>query len=176
MTPGTPPDTPPGVQPDPEPAAIPETNPDAHPAPLCVLGFDVGARRIGVAVGNTLSCTARAIAMVDVRDSGPDWKAIDALVRQWQPGRLIVGDPLTLEGEAQPATHLARRFAREAATRFGLPVDLVDERSSSREADRRFAEKRRSGQARRRDAQALDALAAQIIVERWLGATPLPFS
>ena len=69
---------------------------------------------------------------------------------------------------------MARRFAHEAQTRFSLPVDMIDERSSSREADRRFAEKRRNGQARRRDAQALDALAAQIIVERWLGEPSVP--
>lgn len=143
-------------------------------APVCVLGFDIGARRIGVAVGNTLSCTARAIAMVNAQDSGPDWNAVAALVRQWQPDRLIVGEPLTLDGETQPATHLARRFAREAANRFSLPVDMVDERSSSREADRLFAERRSKGQARRRDARALDALAAQIIVERWLGLPTLP--
>jgi len=148
-------------------------NPDA--APVCVLGFDVGARRIGVAVGNTLSGTARPIAMVAARDDGPDWDAVAALVREWRPDRLVVGEPLTLDGETQLATHLARRFAREAAARFALPVDLIDERSSSREAERRFAHARREGRARRRDAQALDALAAQIIVERWLGESPLPF-
>ncbi len=147
------------------------TNPDR---PLCILGFDVGARRIGVAVGNTLSRSARAIAMVAAHDDGPDWDAVAALVREWRPDRLVVGEPLTLDGEAQPATHFARRFAREAGTRFGLPVDLVDERSSSREADRRFAEKRRAGQARRRDARALDAVAAQVILERWFGDPCLP--
>lgn len=141
---------------------------------VCVLGFDVGARRIGVAVGNTLSHTARAIAMVAARDDGPDWDAITALVREWRPDRLIVGEPLTLTGEVQFATHLSRRFAREAGERFNLPVDMVDERSSTREADRLFAERRRAGHARRRDARALDALAAQIIVERWLGEPILP--
>lgn len=149
------------------------TGPD-HP--LCVLGFDVGARRIGVAVGNTLSRSARAIAMVAARDDGPDWDAVTALVREWRPDRLVIGEPLTLDGEPQLATHLARRFAREAGTRFDLPVDLVDERSSSREADRRFAEQRRAGQARRRDARALDAVAAQIILERWFGDPCLPTS
>jgi len=135
---------------------------------ICVLGFDVGSRRIGVAVGNTLSQTARAIAMVAANDSGPDWKQVEALVREWRPDRIIVGEPLTLDGEAQLATHIARRFAKEAAQRFGVPVDLVDERSSSREADRRFAEQRKQGTARRRDAAMQDAMAAQIIVERWL--------
>jgi putative Holliday junction resolvase len=135
---------------------------------VCVLGFDVGSRRIGVAVGNTISQTARPIAVVDVGEAGPDWPRIEALVREWQPGRLVIGEPLTLDGEDQPATRRARHFAQQAQARLGLPVDLVDERSSSQEADRRFAERRKSGQARRRDAATLDAVAAEIIVERWL--------
>lgn len=141
---------------------------DAAPATHCVLGFDVGRRRIGVAVGNTISASARAVAVVDARDDGPDWTAVERLLRQWRPDRLLVGDPLTLEGEVQAITRHARAFASELGTRFALPVELVDERSSSREADRRFAERRRSGAARRKDAAALDAVAAEIIVERWL--------
>ena len=140
----------------------------SDPGTVCVLGFDVGARRIGVAVGNTLSQTARPLAMIDVGERGADWQRIEALVREWRPGRLIVGEPLTLDGEVQPATERARGFARQLAQRTELPVDMVDERSSSREADQRFAERRRQGTARRRDAAALDAVAAEIIVERWL--------
>lgn len=137
--------------------------------PVCVLGFDVGSKRIGVAVGNTLTGTARAIAVIDVRDKVPDWPALARLIDEWRPQRLIVGEPLTLDGQSQPATRAARRFAHQARERFALPAVLVDERSSSRDADRRFAEQRRSGQARRSDAAALDALAAQVILERWLG-------
>ena len=142
--------------------------PAAPAATRCVLGFDVGRRRIGVAVGNTISASARAVAVVDARDDGPDWTAIGRLVAQWRPDRLLVGDPLTLDGEVQPITRHARAFAQQLAARFGLPVQLVDERSSSRDADRRFAERRRSGTAKRKDAAALDAFAAEIIIERWL--------
>ncbi|WP_395787782.1 Holliday junction resolvase RuvX [Aquimonas sp.] len=142
----------------------------AAPAPVCVVGFDVGARRTGVAVGNTISATARAIAVVQTQASGqPDWNGFDRLVREWGPQLLIVGEPLTLDGEEQAATRRAREFARTLAQRYQLPVSLVDERSSSKEADRRFAEARRNGSARRSQAELLDAMAAQIIVERWLG-------
>jgi putative Holliday junction resolvase len=146
----------------------------SDPGTVCVLGFDVGARRIGVAVGNTVSLTARALAMVEVGDAGPDWRRIEALVQEWRPGRLVVGEPLTLEGTTQPATERARGFARQLGRRTALPVDLVDERSTSREADRRFAERRRQGTARRRDAASLDAVAAEIIVERWLQRSTAP--
>lgn len=140
------------------------------PGTVCVLGFDVGARRIGVAVGNTLSASARALTVVDAGEQLADWPRIDALLREWRPQRLLVGEPLTRDGGEQPATQRARRFARELGSRSGLPVDLVDERASSKEADRRFAQRRRSGEAKRSDAAALDAIAAEIIIERWLQA------
>lgn len=135
---------------------------------VCVLGFDVGARRIGVAVGNTLSQSARALTVIEVAEAGLDWRRIETLVKEWRPDRLLVGEPLTLDGETQPATHRARRFAHEIGAHTGVIVELVDERSSSVEADQRFAQRRRGGEARRRDAAALDAIAAEIIVERWL--------
>jgi len=142
----------------------------------CVLGFDVGTRRIGVAVGNPISRSARGIDVVAMSDQGPDWSHIDRLIKQWRPRRLLVGDPLTLDGEVQDITRIARHFGEQLGERSGLPVDPVDERSSSREADRRFAERRRDGRARRKHAAQLDAVAAEIIVERWFDRDlpPLP--
>lgn len=135
-----------------------------------VLGFDVGSRRIGVAVGSAFSVGARALAVIDVHGGTPDWPAIDKLVKEWRPDGLVVGDPLTLDDGDQPNRKRAQAFARELKTRHGLPVVLVDERSSSQEAARRFALERAEGRKRRRDAAALDAVAAAIIIERWLAA------
>ena len=135
-----------------------------------VLGFDVGARRIGVAVGSAFGTGARPVAVVDVHASGPDWPAIEKLVREWRPDGFVVGDPMTLDGGDQPARKRAHALARELARRFTKPVMLVDERSSSVEAAQRFACERAQGGKRRRDAQILDAMAAAIIVERWLAA------
>lgn len=135
-----------------------------------VLGFDVGARRIGVAVGSAFGSGARPIAVVDVHASGPDWPAIERLFREWRPDGFVVGDPLTLEGGDQPARKRAHAFAHELVRRYARPAMLVDERSSSVEAAQRFAYERAQGGKRRRDAQILDALAAAIIVERWLAA------
>jgi putative Holliday junction resolvase len=135
-----------------------------------VLGFDVGARRIGVAVGSAFGSGARALAVVDVHGAGPDWSAIDRLRREWRPDGLVVGDPMTLEGGDQPIRARARAFARELRGRYRLPVVMIDERSSSIEAARRFADDRAQGRRKRRDAAALDAMAAAVIVERWLDA------
>ncbi|GAB2503634.1 Holliday junction resolvase RuvX [Pseudoxanthomonas sangjuensis] len=135
-----------------------------------VLGFDVGARRIGVAVGSAFGSGARALAVVDVHGNTPDWPALDKLRDEWRPDGLVVGDPMTLEGDDQPARKRAHAFARALQARYKLPVVLVDERSSSVEAAQRFALDRAEGRKRRRDAAALDAVAAAVIIERWLAA------
>lgn len=143
-----------------------------------VLGFDVGARRIGVAVGSAFGTGARALAVVDVHGDGPDWKAIDRLKTEWRPDGLVVGDPMTLDGGDQPIRKRAQAFALALKERYRLPVVMVDERSSSVEAAQRFAQDRAEGRKRRRDAAALDAVAAAVIIERWLAApqdaTPVP--
>ena len=135
-----------------------------------VLGFDVGARRIGVAVGSAYGHGARALAVVDVHAHGPDWPAIDRLHAEWRPDGLVVGDPMTLDGGDQPIRKRAHAFARELRQRYRLPVVLVDERTSSIEAAQRFASERADGRRKRRDAAVLDAVAAAVIVERWLAA------
>jgi putative Holliday junction resolvase len=137
-------------------------------ATVTVLGFDVGAKRIGVAVGNSISMSAREVGVLDMRESGPDWPQLDRWMREWRPDALVVGDPLTLDGGDQSSRQRARRFAGEVATRYGVPVEQVDERASSIEAAQRFAEGRRAGARKRHQAAQLDALAAVIIVERWL--------
>lgn len=140
----------------------------------CVLGFDVGSKLIGVAVGNRITASARALAVVPVRDGTPDWTALDTLQGQWLPETLVVGLPLALDGTVQPATRLARRFAEQLRQRYKAPVALVDERHSSREAAQRFAHARATGTRRRSDAAAIDAVAAAVILERWLAAAPAP--
>jgi putative holliday junction resolvase len=149
---------------------VPEGVPAAIRHDGTVLGFDVGARRIGVAVGSALGLGARALAVVDVHAHGPDWQAIERLHKEWRPDGFVVGDPMTLDGGDQPIRTFAHAFAAQLLARYALPVVLVDERSSSIEAAQRFAADRAQGKRRRRDADALDAVAAAVIIERWLAA------
>lgn len=135
---------------------------------MTLLAFDVGARRIGVAVGNTVSMSAREVGVLDVRDTGPDWPALDRWIREWRPAKLVVGDPATLDDGEQPIRKRARAFARTIAKRYQLPVEQVDERTSSIEAAQRFAAGRASGARKRHQASKLDALAAVVILERWM--------
>jgi putative Holliday junction resolvase len=135
--------------------------------PDTVLAFDVGARRIGIAVGQRFTGDGRGLAVVDNASHARALAAIAPLVEQWRPQALLVGLPLTLDGGGQPALDRARGFARALGKRFGLPVLAVDERHSSRLAAQRFAEGRRSGLRRRDDGERLDADAAAVLVERF---------
>lgn len=139
----------------------------------CVLGFDVGSKMIGVAVGNRITQSARALATITMREGQPDWPALDRLHREWLPQALVVGLPLTLDGAEQPASKLARRFADALKQRYGTAPVLVDERHSSHEAAERFAGARAAGLRRRRDGAQIDAEAAAVILERWLAAAEL---
>ncbi len=133
-----------------------------------LLGFDFGGRRIGVAVGQGITGTASALAVVGNGQGGPDWSAIDRLVREWKPGALVVGLPLTLGGDEQPVSVAARAFAGHLGDRYHLPVSCQDERYSSRHAAQAFVQARGRGEARRKDAALLDAQAARIILESFL--------
>ena len=134
----------------------------------CAFGFDYGSRLIGVAVGNRLTTSARGLAAIPNRDGTPDWIQLDNLRQNWLPDTLVVGLPLTLDGEEQPASRGARRFASQLRERYNLPVVLVDERHTSQEAARRFAQARAAGLKKKRDAQQIDAEAAAVILEGWL--------
>lgn len=134
-----------------------------------MLGFDFGLRRIGVAVGSGLTGRAQALIALSHHESGPDWLAIEKLMDEWQPSRIIVGLPGTLDGRETEMSVAARQFATDLHERFDLPVELVDEQLSSAAARDELLALRRSGQRRRRVKKAdIDPVAARLILETWL--------
>jgi putative Holliday junction resolvase len=93
-----------------------------------ILAFDFGSRWIGVAVGDTETRIASPVGMFEAGSPGRRLAEVDALLREWRPGRLVVGLPLAMDGSEQEVTRRARRFARQLEAHFHLPVDLADER------------------------------------------------
>lgn len=130
-----------------------------------VLAFDFGLRNIGVAVGNRLTGTARALAPLRARDGVPDWSAIARLLEDWKPERLLVGLPLNMDDSESEMSARAARFARRLEGRYTLPCELVDERLSSFEARGLIAG---AGAKSSRD-----SVAASLVLETWLAAHPL---
>jgi putative Holliday junction resolvase len=96
-----------------------------------VFGFDFGIKRIGIAMGNTLTGQAQPLAVVSAVDNATRFDRIGALIAEWKPARLVVGEPLHPDGAEHEMTLRCRRFANQLHGRFGLPVELVDERYSS---------------------------------------------
>ncbi|MFO7763947.1 MAG: Holliday junction resolvase RuvX [Wenzhouxiangellaceae bacterium] len=136
---------------------------------MLILGIDFGARRIGLATGNSVTGTARPLTTI--RHDGKPLADIEEVVREWNPDRIVIGLPLAADGSETDMSRAARRFAADVQARFGeVAVEFQDERYSSRMADSQFARARREGRARRRDARNLDSVAAAIIVESWLAA------
>lgn len=142
------------------------TNGRARPSGGTFLGFDAGARRLGVAVGESVTGSARPVTVLACRDGQPDWAAVMRLLEQWRPIGLVVGRPVHNDGNASASTDLTDRFARRLEGRSGLPVHRVDERLSSREAGWRLRQPGRVRRERGKPAP-LDAAAAQVILETW---------
>jgi putative Holliday junction resolvase len=138
-------------------------------SPQVILAFDFGTRRLGVASGDTLTRTARALVTLDCGNQLVPWTAIDKLVREYQPAQLVVGLPWNMDGTPTLLTDASRAFAAELKARYNKPVALVDERLSSREAESQLRDARASGMKKRRNTHAdVDMIAARILLEQWL--------
>jgi putative Holliday junction resolvase len=96
-----------------------------------VFGFDFGIKRIGIAMGNTLTGQAQPLEVIAAIDNARRFERIGELIAQWQPARLVVGEPRHPDGAEHEMTLRCRRFANQLHGRFSLPVELVDERYSS---------------------------------------------
>lgn len=129
------------------------------------LAFDFGYKRIGVAVGQRLTCSASPLSTLDAKLGVPDWSLVDKIITQWSPQALIVGIPTCIDGSALYTTSAARKFAKLLRKRFALPVHLVDERLSTVEARGLLFEQ---GGYRKIKKTAVDGIAACIILEQWL--------
>lgn len=138
---------------------LPQTAPATE---TTVLAFDFGTRRIGVAVGNTITRAAQPLTTIDEPRVDLRFAAIGALVDAWTPGVLVVGVPVHADGTPHAMTARAQRFARQLAGRYGKPVAEVDERYTTETARQLIAAK----PARERVSNATrDSVAAQLILQ-----------
>ncbi|CAK0776804.1 ribonuclease H-like domain containing nuclease [Gammaproteobacteria bacterium] len=143
-----------------------------------ILGFDFGLRRIGVAVGQTLTGTATPLQTLRCTDGRPDWEVVTRLIAEWSPIALVVGLPITADGTETSFLTAVRAFVRRLEGRYRLPVHTVDEHLSSREAESRLVagegylvrgRSARSGaQLRPTRREDIDRVAAQVILQTWL--------
>jgi putative holliday junction resolvase len=129
-----------------------------------ILAFDFGEKRIGVAVGETLLSLAHPLLTIDAEENAAKFEQITSLLQEWQPALLIVGLPMTMDGDAHAMTALAQKFAQRLEGRFNLPVMMIDERLTSAEAAQSLREAGITGRAQK---QHLDQVAAQTILQSY---------
>jgi putative Holliday junction resolvase len=116
-----------------------------------ILAFDFGEKRIGVAVGNTITKTSEPLKIIQEKNQEDKFKAIEQLIQEWQPQILVVGLPTHPDGAEHEMTQKAKRFGNQLNGRFQKEVVWVDERYTSVSVD--------GGN---------DALAAQLILQQYL--------
>ena len=128
-----------------------------------VLGFDFGEKRIGVASGQSITCSSNPITTLTSKNNKPDWAAIELLITEWKPDALIVGLPFYLDGSKSEMTLRAEKFSRQLEGRFHLPIYTHNEALSSFEAEQFLNDKKKQ-----HNKAEIDKIAAAIIVQSWL--------
>lgn len=136
----------------------------ASPLSGTLLAFDFGTKRIGIAVGNTVSRSARPLSTIDDEKNDVRFATIASLLKEWQPVALVVGLPCNDDGTPHEMTALSRRFANRLKGRFDLPTILIDERYTSAAASAVLDE---AGIHGRKQKSLIDQYAAQQILQAY---------
>ena len=146
-------------------------------APQVVIAFDFGLRRIGCAVGDTLTRRARPLRTLqraharELLDS--EWQAITDLVHGVGARQIIIGQPYNADGSRHALSDLVEAFSTQIKQRLPLPVHGIDERYSSLEAEQELRQLHERGQRRGTIKKTdIDSMAAALILERWLATLP----
>lgn len=134
-----------------------------------VFAFDFGEKRIGVAVGEHILGIAHPLTTIETEATNERFNLIAALINEWKPSLLVVGLPLSMDGEEHALTLLSKKFARRLDGRFGLPVIMVDERLTSIEASQSL---KQAGVDSRKQKPMLDQVAAQTILQSYFDGLP----
>lgn len=159
-------------------AVIDNTEPEnkpvvvAKPVSGTLLAFDFGIKRIGVAVGNTVSQTTQPLVTLHGEETEPRFAAIERLIKEWQPAALVVGLPCNDDGTPHELTRLCRRFANRLKGRFNLPAILVDERYTSASASTQLNE---MGVRGIKQKAVIDQVAAQCILQAYFDEPTMAF-
>lgn len=133
--------------------------------PQTVLAFDYGLKNIGVAYGQSLTGTASELPPLPARDGVPDWERVGKLIKEWQPQLLLVGLPLNMDDTESELSQRACKFANRLNGRFSLPVELFDERLTTRMAKEEARERGHKGNYGNAP---VDSIAARLLLESWL--------
>lgn len=134
-------------------------------APGRILALDLGKKRIGMAVSDELGITAQGLPTLERRNKRADFAALATVIRENNIGQIVLGLPLRMSGEEGTQAEWVRTFADELERQVGLPVDLRDERWTSKQAERVLMG---SGVRHENRKPAIDRLSAVILLQDYL--------
>lgn len=132
-----------------------------------ILAIDYGARRMGLAVSDPLGITAQGLETLERKNKRTDFARLESVLREYEVREIVLGLPLRMSGETGAQSLKVAEFAESLRRRFQLPVHLWDERLTSAEANRLLREAEVSSRKR---AQAVDRMAAVLILQSFLAA------
>ena len=135
------------------------------PSVMRALGIDFGERRIGLAISDPEGRLAVPLTTLERRNDRSAVREIAEIARREGIGRLVLGEPVGLDGQRGEAAERVRRFGNRLAGITGLPVRLVNESLTTVEAQERL---RAAGIDPRREPARIDAVAAQILLQEAL--------
>jgi putative holliday junction resolvase len=130
-----------------------------------LMAFDYGTKNIGVASAQTITKTASSLPGLKANDGIPDWNQIEKLLQEYKPDLVLVGLPLNMDGSESELSARARKFANRLHGRFGVKIEMIDERLSSFAAKGEVMER---GGSRDYKNNPVDSIAARILLEDWL--------
>lgn len=130
-----------------------------------LLAFDYGTKNIGVAIGQTITSSARSLPPLKAKDGVPDWSQIEKLLAEWRPDLVLVGLPLNMDDSESELSARAKKFGNRLNGRFGVKIEMVDERLTSFEAKGEVISR---GGSRDYKNNPVDSIAARLILESWL--------
>ena len=129
-----------------------------------ILAFDFGLKHIGVAVGQEITNTSQTFFSLVAKNGEPDWNKLDSLIDEWKPKLFVIGNPLNMDGSDSEIKKKSDKFSDLINKRYNIPVELIDERLTSREARDRRQEENYNSISSARD---IHQVSAQIILENW---------
>ena len=103
-----------------------------------IIAFDFGLKHIGVAIGQEITNTAQTLYYFQAKNGKPDWNKLDLLIEEWRPKLFVVGNPLNMDGSKSEIKRQSDKFSNLISKRYNLPVKLVDERLTTKEAKERL--------------------------------------
>ena len=135
-----------------------------------ILGIDFGQKRVGLAISDALGLTANPLSVFERKSSIEDMRYIQNIVESQQVSKIVIGLPLNMDGTPGMLTGEVENFAKKLAENLKIPVEFIDERLTTMQAERMLVEEADMSREKRKKVR--DKIAASMILRTYLELHP----